>query len=443
MFFHLLLAVYMAMFLAPVMASDVTVATVNSWGFVFTMACIAIATLSIGYGICYVCLSGRFCIEFPKNVRHARGGFCGLPGRLLGLELHSVRIVPQSIVPSRFLQNDRPRHGGANSQTNTAYVCWWCDWMHLLVGSGVPRSSEEAVRVLVTKATTPPAHDGQDKSATPPPPVGQAQAGGCRAKPQAESRRRERPQQAKVVAVPQEVKAVDPQRRPGESWEEEFARRHVVVNSSKDVAAAIANPQVKIIEIADTFTADKFDPKQTGPFQRWASEGGVVWASNDVLTLFGINHSKLVWWGGGLECTASKGKTPILADCQKVVLKDAGGKAHALTAKGAVPLLVLEKDIPFEDKAGTACWSLVPYGKGWVSDPKPVDTTQYDGGQFWPNFCQFCLGRELVAATAATKPVAVETPTPAATAQQRSFRHLAGIDGLQVPHLRRGRGGHD
>ena len=42
-----------------------------------------------------------------------------------------------------------------------------------------------------------------------------------------------------------------------------------------------------------------------------------MWASNDVLTLFGINHSKLVWWGGGLDCTASKGKTPILADCQE------------------------------------------------------------------------------------------------------------------------------
>ena len=172
--------------------------------------------------------------------------------------------------------------------------------------------------------------------------------------------------------------------------------------------------QAKIIEIADALTADKFDPKQTGPFQRWASEGGVVWASNDVLTLFGINHSKLVWWGGGLDCTASKGKTPILADCKKVVLKDAGGKAHALTAKGAVALLVLEKDIPFEDKAGTACWSLVPYGKGWVSDPKPVDATQYDGGQFWPNFCQFCLGRELAVPTAAQS-----RPSPPLKSQRR------------------------
>ena len=154
----------------------------------------------------------------------------------------------------------------------------------------------------------------------------------------------------------------------------------------------------------------------------------MVWATNDVLTLFGINHSKLVWWGGGLDCTASAGKTPILADCQKVVLKDAGGKAHALTAKGAVPLLVLEKDIPFEDKAGTACWSLVPYGKGWISDPKPVDTTQYDGGQFWPNFCQFCLGRELVATTAGSKPVvSVEKPMPPTTPKRSTFWHLASL----------------
>jgi hypothetical protein len=84
-----------------------------------------------------------------------------------------------------------------------------------------------------------------------------------------------------------------------------------------------------------------------------------------------------------------------------------------------MPLLVLEKDIPFEDKAGTACWSLVPYGKGWISDPKPVDTTQYDGGQFWPSFCQFCLGRELAVSASAKAPVVtvVEKPAPQAASK--------------------------
>jgi hypothetical protein len=59
-----------------------------------------------------------------------------------------------------------------------------------------------------------------------------------------------------------------------------------------------------------------------------------------------------------------------------------------------MPLLALESDIPLKHPAGTTCWSLVPYGKGWISDPKPVDMTQYDGAQFWRNFCGFCLKKE-------------------------------------------------
>lgn len=66
MFFHLLLAVYMAIFIAPVMVSDVTAAVATSWDFAFTMMCIAIATLLIGYGIRFICLSGQFHVEFPK-----------------------------------------------------------------------------------------------------------------------------------------------------------------------------------------------------------------------------------------------------------------------------------------------------------------------------------------------------------------------------------------
>jgi hypothetical protein len=84
----------------------------------------------------------------------------------------------------------------------------------------------------------------------------------------------------------------------------------------------------------------------------------------------------------------------IMADCKKVALKDVGGKAHALASRGVVPLLALEADIPLKHAAGTTCWSLVPYGKGWISDPKSVDMTQYDGAQFWRNFCGFCLKKE-------------------------------------------------
>ena len=414
MFFHVLLAVYLAIFLAPVMASDTTAVVTTSWGFALTMICIVIATLSIGYGICFLCLSGRFHVAFPKTFDTLVAGFVGF---LTGFLVLSFITLTMSLSPlSQFGFCKAMDLEMTQQSTNTAYVYWWCDWMHMLIGSGVPRSSDEAVSILMTRTTKPLT---QVAKAKPPTPL-RRPARAARPMPQpvaaapkpAANAAEPKPPVPPAKAAP----AVDPHRRPGESWEEELARRRILVTSPEDVLAAIANSQVRIIEVADVCTADKFDSKQTGLFQRWASDGGVVWATNDVLVLFGISHTRLVWWGGGLECTAATGKTPVLVACQKVVLKNAGGKAHSLTGKGAMPLLVLEKDIPFEDKAGTACWSLVAYGNGWISDPKAVDTTQYDGGQFWSNFCQFCLGRELAVPTAAkTSVVAVEKPAPPST----------------------------
>ncbi len=420
MFFHVLLSVYMAIFWAPIIITDVTSATATSWGFALTMVSIAIATLSIGYGICFLCLSGNFSLEFPKTFDTLVAGFVGF---LTGFLILSFLAFAFCLSPlSQFSLFKMIGLDTAVQTTNTAYMCWWCDWMHCLVGSGVPRSSEEDIRLLVTKATAPPAQIEDANKSTPPPKppvVGpkQKQLADVKSGNKAPDAKKEQPKTAPPPAPP--TPPVDPHRRPNESWEEEFARRHVVVHSADALKAAIAKPEMKIIEIADTLTINKLDGKQKELVQHWVSEGGVVWATNDVLTLFGIKASKLVWWGGALNCVAPPGKfpSPILSGCKKVAIKNAGGKSHALAANGAVPLLVLEKDIPFEDKAGTPCWSVVPYGRGWASDLKIVDTTQFDGGQFWANFCKFCLGRELTTAVAEAKPAAGgdEQPTPTAT----------------------------
>jgi hypothetical protein len=153
---------------------------------------------------------------------------------------------------------------------------------------------------------------------------------------------------------------------------------------------------VQIVEIADDCTVDKLDGKRGEFLQRWVSDGGILWVNNDVLTLFGVQHSRLAPGGGELYCRVSDKAevSSILADCKKVALKDTGGKAHALASRGVMPLLDLENDGSSKHVAGTTCWSLVPYGKGWISDSKPIDLTQYDGAQFWRNFCGFCLKKE-------------------------------------------------
>jgi hypothetical protein len=406
-FVHLLLAVYAAIILTPVIASGMTAVTSTSCGYALAVMCIAIAIFSIGCGVTKICLSGPGRVVFPKTFDTIIAGVVGFLGGffVMGFLAFVFSLTPLSEVGFfKMLGFD------AQGQSVTrGYICWWCDWVHGVVGAGVPASTAEAAQTLLTKTTAPAAQVAKagppaakpQPPAKPPQPAPAAQPAPPPPPKPNTAQPPGAPGNGKVEASganggnSNQIATAEPPREPKETVEEELMRRRVTVDSPDALAAAIANPAIKIIEVAEGCTADKLDPKRVELLRHWVSEGGVVWANNDVLTVFGIRHSKLVWWGSTLDCTASPGKdqSPILNGCQKVVLKGAGGKAHALVAKGAVPLLGLEKEIPFEDKAGTPCWSLVPYGKGWVSDSKAVDTTKYDGGRFVSNFARFCLGR--------------------------------------------------
>ena len=98
LFFHLLLAAYVAIFLAPVVIADVPAATaIPGYGYALTLVSIAVATLFVAYGTCYACLSGRLRLEFPRVLRHHRGGRAGLSGRFPGVELRDLRLLPYAL----------------------------------------------------------------------------------------------------------------------------------------------------------------------------------------------------------------------------------------------------------------------------------------------------------------------------------------------------------
>ena len=175
-----------------------------------------------------------------------------------------------------------------------------------------------------------------------------------------------------------------------------MSRRRMMIYSSDAIPAAVANSEVRIIEVADGCSADRFDARQTKLLQDWVSQGGILWVNNNVLKLFAIRYSRLERDNRQRLCTVSEAAevAPLVGDCKKATLTGAGGKARILAAKGVMPLLLLEPDDPFQPQPGAPCWSLVRYGKGWISDPKPVDRSRDDGEQFWRNFCRFCLGKE-------------------------------------------------
>ena len=80
LFFHLLLAAYAAIFLTPVIIANVPDATTTDYGYALIFVGVAVATLCIGYGICFACLMGQLRVEFPKI-------FDGIGAGLLGFQV--------------------------------------------------------------------------------------------------------------------------------------------------------------------------------------------------------------------------------------------------------------------------------------------------------------------------------------------------------------------
>ena len=150
MFFSLLLAAYLAIFLSPVVIDNVPAATGTPYGYTLVFLCIAVATMILSYGICYAFLSGHLRFEFPKILDTVGAGILGF---LAGFLASSVLTFSFALLPLWELDWLRSLGLEASSQkTNTTYMCWWCDLLHTLASSSeTGLSSAEAVDMLLTR----------------------------------------------------------------------------------------------------------------------------------------------------------------------------------------------------------------------------------------------------------------------------------------------------
>jgi hypothetical protein len=171
----------------------------------------------------------------------------------------------------------------------------------------------------------------------------------------------------------------------------------MTIASPTQIENAVNNKEIQIIELTDTCTYDQFTVQQAKLLRDWVANGGVLWVNNDVLKgVFGIRYSRIRDFRlvRSQKTTAAEGTHPILQGVQEVYLTDLEGKSFALAYPGAIPLLAA-KDVgyffDFGYKEGDTLWSLVPYHKGWISNPKPIIEKEADGSVFWANFVKFCL----------------------------------------------------
>jgi hypothetical protein len=162
MFFNLVLSAYVALFLTPLVITSVPAATETAYGYALVLMCVAIATLMIAYGLTFACLSGQLRAYFPKAFDSVGAGFLGFLNGFLVLSFVAFAFSltplcrpgdPQELSIFKTLGFE-----AQSQETNTSYVCFWCNRMNGLLGysDSQLKNSQMAVKYLLNKASPPP-----------------------------------------------------------------------------------------------------------------------------------------------------------------------------------------------------------------------------------------------------------------------------------------------
>lgn len=151
MLFNIVISVYAAIFLTPVIVDIIPAAGDTSYGNAMTLAATAIGTFLILHGISYIFLTGQFRVSFPRVFDIL---FTGLLGFLAGVLISSFAALMVTATP--ISQNRFASEAGFNrrsQQANISYICWWCDLVNSIVSSpDTEITSEQNINQLLSAA---------------------------------------------------------------------------------------------------------------------------------------------------------------------------------------------------------------------------------------------------------------------------------------------------
>jgi len=153
MLFNIIISIYLAVFLRPVIVEVVPAAGDTPYSSALIMSATAITSFLILHGISYIFITGQFNVSFPKIFNTLGTGFLGFLAGFLVWSFASLLISP-----TPFSQNTFVNALGFNTQfeqTNIPYISWWCNLVNTVVShqdSG--RTTEEAISELLKKKET-------------------------------------------------------------------------------------------------------------------------------------------------------------------------------------------------------------------------------------------------------------------------------------------------
>lgn len=156
MLFNIVIAIYIALFLTPVIVDIIPVAGDTSYGNAMTLIAAAIGAFLILHGISYTFLTGQFSVSFPKIFDTLGTGLLGFVAGFLVWSFAGLLISITPISQNTFAKDIG--FGRRIEQTNVPYLSWWCNLVNTVVSSQDSQyTTEDAINWLFesTEKKTP------------------------------------------------------------------------------------------------------------------------------------------------------------------------------------------------------------------------------------------------------------------------------------------------
>ena len=153
--FNIVIAVFLAVFLGPVIANIVPVARESAYNNALCMIIPAVGAFLILHGISYTLFTGQYSVPFPKVIDTLIAGFFGFLTGFLVWTFLSLLICISPISQNTFVSDLNFTDGF--KQTGAPYVAWWCDIVNSMVASeDSDVTSKQVINALLKNAEPKP-----------------------------------------------------------------------------------------------------------------------------------------------------------------------------------------------------------------------------------------------------------------------------------------------
>jgi len=155
MLFNIIISVYLAVFLRPMVAQLVPIADKTEYGSGLIMITLGIASFLILYTITCTFVTGQFTVPFPKILNTIGTGFLGFLAGLLVWSFATLLVFVTPLSENVFLKE--VGFDTQLKQTNISYLCWWSNLVNKAVFSGANQRTYEQLIEEMEPATEEPA----------------------------------------------------------------------------------------------------------------------------------------------------------------------------------------------------------------------------------------------------------------------------------------------